>query len=129
MKIRFLEPSELLEYQRWYLFFHKRNFPKSFYSESVLCAEENGVLGAAIMYQPVQKAPFCLFTYLTRNPYCDRNLSSRAVDFLIQNLGSVARENGFTHFASLIGEESAKNRFRKNGIQDDVDLTLFWRAV
>ena len=127
MTIRLLNDLERDEYFKWYLYFHKNGFPSILESTEILGVEEKGVLGCGIMVNQMPFANYCLFTFLCRNPYCDRSFGSKSVDFLINGLGKYAKDSGFSYFASMIGEETAKARFRKNGVSESKGtLNLFW---
>lgn len=126
MQIKFLTPEEHLDYYKWYEFYNE-SFPTILGGELIIAVEKDGVLGAGIIVQPIIRGTSCIFSFITRNPFCDRKFSSAAVDFMIQNLGSIAKEIGYSSFVSMIGEEPAKARFRKNGIKESKgSLTLFW---
>lgn len=126
MTIRPLTKVEHEEYFKWYGFYHDK-FPGLLKCETIVGVEENGVLGCGIMVQPILGGNYCMFSFITRNPFCDRKFSSDSVDFLIQHLSQLAAINGFNAFVSMVGEEPAKARFRKNKIKESKgSLTLFW---
>lgn len=126
MVIRLLTKVEHEDFFKWYSFYHDK-FPEPLLCDTIVAVEEKDVLGAGIMVQPIMGGAFCMFSFITRNPFCDRKFSSNSVDFLIKNLGTIAKTFGYRNFVSMIGEEPAKNRFRKNGIRESKgSLTLFW---
>lgn len=126
MQIVALKKFQLGLYFDWYKFWHRKGFPMAMRCENIIAVEKDGELGAAIMVQAVQNSACCIFSVLVRNPYCDRDFSSEAVDFLIQNLGSFAKSMGYVTFVSLVGDEHAKARYQKNGIAESPEvLTLF----
>jgi cobalamin synthase len=119
--------EEREEYYKWYSFYHKDGFPKPLMCDTILVAYEGDVMGAAITVQPIIDAVYCMFSFITRNPFCDREFSSRAVDELIKYLPHAGKLIGYTNYISMIGEEPAKKRFRKNGVKEsNGSLTLFW---
>jgi hypothetical protein len=126
MQLVILNDDESQEYFKWYEFYND-HFPEILGGNKFLAVSRAGVLGAGIIVQPIVGGNSCIFSFITRNPFCDRKFSSEAVDFLIQNLGYIAKGLGYAYFISMIGEEPAKARFRKNGVKESKGLlTLFW---
>lgn len=117
MQIRLMTEAEREEYFKWYKFYHT-HFPDFLLCENIATVEKDGVLGAAIMVYPIMDSKLCIFSFVARNPFCDKVFSSNAVDYLIKNLGTITKSLGYEAFISVIGEAPAKARFRKNGIKE-----------
>lgn len=129
MQIKAFTKDQLEIYFRWYNFYHKKGFPNSVRCNNIIAvwSDEQQAFGAGIMVQPIQNSVCCIFSFLTRNPFCDREFSSEAVDFLVQNLGSFAKSMGYATFVSMIGEQAAKARFKKNGVKEvETGLSMFY---
>ena len=124
--LKLLNEQEFVAYNEWYEKLNSRPIPKSFKCTNVVGAEIEGVLAAAITLNMVIDCNACLFTYVTKNPYIDKQISSEAIDFLLQNLGFIAGNAGYAYYASIVGEPAAVKRYDKNGIKNDGQLTLFW---
>lgn len=126
MTIKLFNDEEKIEFRKWFNFFTK-GVPEIFSSNFIVGIEKDGTLGCGIMVQPILHTEVCMFNFLTRNPYCDKTISSESVDFLIEKLPIIAKDLGYKRFVSLVGEEPAKLRYRKKGVKESKKaLTLFW---
>lgn len=127
MIIRKLDKLNNECYFRWYEFWHKNQRPVVVRAEEIAVVEQDGVYGAGIMVQRIPDSSCVMFSFITRNPFCDREFSDQAVDFLIKNLPGLAKKLGYEYFVSLVGEESAKARYIKCGMSlSDKPLSMFW---
>ena len=115
-------------YFRWFEFWHHGQRPERYHCEEIAVVELDGIFYSGIMVQRIPNSVCCIFTSICRNPFAEnKDLSSEAVDFLIKQLPSLAKKLGYTYFVSLVGEESAKARYRKNGVKEyPTPLTMFY---
>ena len=126
MQIRLMSEVEQKQYFEWYRFYHT-HFPDFLMCNTIATVEEDGILGAAIMVYPMIGSKLCLYSFVARNPFCDKKFSSDAVDFLIKNLESLTKSIGYDAFISIIGEAPAKARFRKNHVKEfNESMTTFF---
>lgn len=124
--LKMLNEQEMQQYNEWYEKLNFRAIPASFKCDNIVGAEIEGVIAAGITLNMIINCNACLFTYVTKNPYIDKQVSSEAIDFLLQNLGFIAGNAGYPYFASVVGEPAAVKRYEKNGIKNDGQLALFW---
>ena len=112
---------------RWYEWHHRKGFDSALRTEDVIVVEQDGIFGAGIMLYAVADSPFCIFMHITRNPFCDREFSDKAVDFLIRHLGPLAKAEGYEYFVSAVGDPLAKERYRKNNVKELIENnTIFY---